>query len=116
MAETKRIIRFTYAAIKRYGVRCWTVGRGVAEINTNYLVSISKCEIQDMYSNFFDKPYIVELSNGTRMLVYFHDYGTGPDDHLLSEKGEEANAFVADDVYNHVSFAMLKHEPINPLK
>lgn len=103
----KRIIHLTYAAIKRYGARRWTVQRGGIEINTNYVVSVGQCELQGIYQSSCDKPYIVELSNGTKLLAYFHSYGTDPEDELLSDQGEAANGLVDPDVYGKVSFYML---------
>jgi len=103
----KRIVHFTYAAIKRYGAKRWTIQRGSIEININYVVSVGQCELQGIYQSSCDKPYIVELSNGTKLLAYFHSYGTGPEDKLLSDQGEAANGLVDPDVYGKVSFYML---------
>lgn len=103
----KRIIRFTYAAIKRHGAARWTVRKGVIDINTNYVVCVSSSEINGLYTNGKDYPYFVELSNGTKLLIYLHDFGTGADGETISEAGEAANAFVAPEVYNKVSFSML---------
>ena len=98
----KRIVHFTYAAIRRYGARRWTVQRGTIEINTNYVVSVSESEINGLYDNGRDFPYFVELSNGTKLLIYLHEFD--PADEILGEAGEAANDRVADDVYSHVSF------------
>lgn len=67
----KRIVHFTYAAIRRYGARRWTVQRGTIEINTNYVVSVSESEINGLYDNGRDFPYFVELSNGTKLLSIY---------------------------------------------
>ena len=98
----KRIVHFTYAAIRRYGARRWTVQRGTIEINTNYVVSVSESEINGLYDNGRDFPYFVELSNGTKLLIYLRAFD--PADEILGEAGEAANDRVADDVYSHVSF------------
>lgn len=95
----KRIVHFTYAAIRRYGARRWTVQRGTIEINTNYVVSVSESEINGLYDNGRDFPYFVELSNGTKLLIYLREFD--PADEIL---GEAANDRVADDVYSRVSF------------
>lgn len=47
----KRIVHLTYAAIKRYGAKRWTVQRGTIEINTNYVVSVGESELQGLYDN-----------------------------------------------------------------
>lgn len=101
----KRIVHLTYAAIKRYGAKRWTVQRGTIEINTNYVVSVSESELIGLYDNGRDYPYFVELSNGTRLLIYLHDFD--PAEEILGEAGETSNDRVADDVYSHVSFYML---------
>ena len=98
----KRIVHFTYAAIRRYGARRWTVQRGTIEINTNYVVSVSESEINGLYDNGRDFPYFVELSNGTKLLIYLREFD--PADEILGEVGEAANNRVADDVYSRVSF------------
>ena len=103
----KRIINLTYAAIKRYGAKRWSVCRGTIEINTNYLISVGQCEIQGIYRSSCDLPFIVELSNGTKLLAYFHSYGTRTDDEMLGDQAEAANAAVDPDVYGKVSFYML---------
>jgi len=100
-------LHYTYAAIKRYGAKRWTVQQGAIEINTNYVVSVGQCEIVGIYDNGHDHPFILELSNGTKLLAYFHEYGTGPEDELLSEQGEAANGVVDPAVYGQVSFYML---------
>ena len=73
---TRKFLRFTYAAIKRYGDKTWTAHTGVVEFNPTYTA------------------YIVELSNGTKFLCFINDY-CGPDDYLLSERGETANSYAA---------------------
>lgn len=103
----KRVINLTYAAIRRYGARRWSVCRGAIEINTNYVVSVSQCELQGIYRNSCDLPFILELSNGTKLLAYFHDYGTSTDDEMLGDLAEAANAAVDPGVYSKVSFYML---------
>lgn len=101
----KRIVHFTYAAIKRYGSKRWTVQRGIIEINTNYVVSVGESELHCLYDNGRDFPYCVELSNGTKLIIYLHDFN--PADEILGEAGEASNKRVADDVYSHVSFYMM---------
>lgn len=101
----KRIVHFTYAAIKRYGAKRWTVQRGAIEINTNYVVSAGESELRFLYNNGRDYPYIVELSNGTKVLIYLHDFD--PAEEILSDAGEASNERVADDVYSSVSFYVI---------
>lgn len=103
----KRIVRFTYAAIKRYGAKRFTVCKGAIEINTNYVVSVSQSELRGLYEDDHDRPFFVELSNGTKLLIYLHDYGTDALDEILSGMGEAANCYVSDEVYGKVSFSML---------
>lgn len=100
-------LHYRYAAIRRYGARRWTVQQGAIEINTNYVVSVGQCEITGIYDNGTDRPFFIELSNGTKLLVYFHGYGTGPEDELLGKNGEAANCAVDPDVYGRISFYML---------
>ena len=88
----KRIINLTYAAIKRYGAKRWSVCRGTIEINTNYVVSVGQCEIQGIYRS---------------SCAYFHSYGTRTDDEMLGDQAEAANAAIDPDVYGKVSFYML---------
>ena len=106
----KRIVHFTYAAIKRYGAKRWTVRRGAIEINTNYVVSVGESEIYSLHNNGRDYPYFIELSNGTKLLIYLHDFD--PADEILGEAVEISNELVADDVYSHVSFSMLNSNPL----
>ena len=98
----RRFLRFYYAAIKRYGDKRWTAHRDVIEFNPNYTVSVSGLEKEDFdYKD--DKPYVVELSNGTKVLCFFHDFGDGPDDEILSAQGEAANTYVGDDCTKRVA-------------
>lgn len=70
----KRFLRFRYAAIKRYGAKYWAAGDGYIEFNPNYVVSCSQDE-KPLLSNGHDNPFILELSNGTKCLVWMHEYG-----------------------------------------
>lgn len=99
MITNKRLFCYQYAAIRRHGEKKWTAARGHIEINPNYVVSISRDE-RDIWSTELDKPYIVELSNGTKFLMFMHNYGEDPEDVLLSDSGEVANSYVPDDIYN----------------
>lgn len=98
----RRFLRFYYSAIKRYGDKRWTANSDVIEFNPNYTVSVSGCEKGDFECGK-DKPYIVELSNGTKFLCFFHDFGDGPDDEILSVQGESANTYVGDDCAKRVA-------------
>lgn len=88
----KKFLRFRYAAIKRYGDKHWTAHADYIEFNPNYTVSCGGCEKD--FGIDKDLPFIVELSNGTKFLCYLHNYGTGTEDEILSEKGEVANSYV----------------------
>ena len=98
----KRFLRFYYAAIKRYGDKRWTAHGDVIEFNVNYTVSVSGLE-KDDFTCGNDKPYIVELSNGTKFLCYFHSFGDGPDDAILSAQGEGANSYAGDECIRKVA-------------
>lgn len=89
MQFNKKFLRFRYAAIRRYGER-WTVFDGVIEFNPNYCVGVSSCEKEDSGDDS-QKAYIVELSNGTKLLVYLNNYGCASCEEILSEQGERAN-------------------------
>lgn len=90
---TRKFLRFIYAAIKRYGDKTWTAHTGVVEFNPVYTVSCSECE-KGNFGDEHDRPYIVELSNGTKFLCFINDCCT-EDDGLLSERGETANSYAA---------------------
>lgn len=98
----RRFLRFYYAAIKRYGDKRWTAHHDVIEFNPNYTVSVSGCEKGDFEYNG-DKPYIVELSNGTKFLYFFHNFGDALDDEILSAHGEAANTYVGDECVKKVA-------------
>lgn len=97
----KKFIRFRYAAIKRYGDKRWTAHADYIEFNPTYTVSCGACERGNLALGL-DHPYIVELSNGTKFLTFLHNYGDSPDDEVLSEKGELANYYVADECFERV--------------
>ena len=97
----KRFLRFRYAAIKRYGAKYWVAGDGYIEFNPNYVVSCSQDE-KPLLSNGHDNPFILELSNGTKCLVWMHEYGAANGDEVLSETGEECNATVSESIYAEV--------------
>jgi hypothetical protein len=92
----KRFLRLKYTAIRRYGESRYTVAAGVMEFNPNYTVGVSSCE-KGEFNTGMDSPYIVELSNGTKFLCFLHNYGSGAEDEVLTEKGEVANSFVDDE-------------------
>lgn len=92
----KRFLRLKYTAIRRYGESRYTVAAGVMEFNPNYTVGVSSCE-KGEFNTGMDCPYIVELSNGTKFLCFLHNYGSGAEDEVLTEKGEVANSFVDDE-------------------
>lgn len=88
---SERFLKFTYAAIKRYGDRTWTAHTGLIEINPAYTVSCGACE-RGNFGDAHDRPYIIELSNGTKFLAFFNDY-CAEDDDLLSDRGVTANKY-----------------------
>lgn len=93
----KRFYRFTYAAIRRYGENRWTAESGTIEVNPNYVVSISQDE-KHIFCDGHNYPFIVELSNGSKFLMFLHEYGEMAGDEILSEQGEIANSAVGDGV------------------
>jgi hypothetical protein len=95
---TKKFLRFRYAAIKRYGERVWTAKCGTIEFNPNYTVSCGICE-HGHFGDDTDRPYIVELSNGTKFLCFIHDFGSMVSEDVLSPEGEEANNLAAESNY-----------------
>lgn len=97
----KKFLRFRYAAIKRYGDKHWTAHTDYIEFNPNYTVSCGGCE-KGFFGIGKDLPFIVELSNGTKFLCFMHNYGTGVEDEILSEKGKVANSYVADECHAKV--------------
>ena len=104
----KRFLRFYYAAIKRYGDKRWTAHHDVIEFNPNYTVSVSGLEKED-FDYRDDKPYVVELSNGTKFLCFFHNFGDGLDDEILSARGEDFNASVSESIYDEVKKKIRMH-------
>jgi hypothetical protein len=91
----KRFLQFDYTAIKRYGARHWAAFHGQVEFNPNYVVSCSLAETRNLRTNGnayqVDKPYIVELSNGTKFLTWVHG---DVEESIISEAGETANRLV----------------------
>ena len=85
---TKKFLRYNYVAIKRYGDRKWTAHSGQIEINPCYTVSAGECE-RLCLADPHDKPYMFELSNGTKFIALFNDCLAG--DEVISEHGEYAN-------------------------
>lgn len=85
----KRYLRLRYAAIKRYGAKMWTVAEGWMEFSTTFVVSCGLCEHLTAFDG--DYPFIVELSSGTKFLMYMHDYGIESGQEALSTQGEIAN-------------------------
>lgn len=100
------MLRFTYAAIKRHGCKNWNPqqGGGVIEINPTYVVSVSECGTPELIFNDQDTPFVIELSNGTKILLYLHAYGLVEDEEILSLKGEIANSRVDAEVYERCRF------------
>lgn len=86
----KKFLKFRYVAIRRYGEKRWTATDGVIEFNTGYTVNVSSCEVEG-FAYDKQKPYIVELSNGTKFLAYMRDFGYAQIEEILSEEGETAN-------------------------
>lgn len=103
----KKFLKFKYAAIRRYGEKQWTANADVIEFNPNYTVGVSGCEKGD-FSVGLDYPYIVELSNGTKFLCFMHNYGKDLTDEILSDRGEVANSYVADECYEKVKKGISK--------
>lgn len=110
----KKFFRFVYAAIKRYGDKKWTAARGFIEINTNYVVNIAQDE-RDIASTETDKPFIVELSNGTKYLMFLHSFGTKAEDEILSDSGEVANSYVESSIYGRVKRYINKYNNSNTI-
>ena len=100
------MLRFVYAAIKRHGCKNWhpQPGGGVIEINPTYVVSVSECGAPELIFNDLDRPFVIELSNGTKILLYLHDYGLVEDEEILCSHGELANTRVDDEVYERCRF------------
>jgi hypothetical protein len=92
----KRNLRLKYAAIKRYGAKIWTVAEGWIEFNTTFVVSCGLCEHLAPFEG--DYPFIVELSSGTKFLMYLHDYGIETGQETLSAAGEAANDLAEPDL------------------
>jgi hypothetical protein len=101
-----KMLRFTYAAIKRHGCKNWhpQQGGGVIEINPTYVVSVSECGTPELIFNDQDTPFVIELSNGTKILLYLHAYGLEPGQDILSENGEAANSYVDAEAYERCRF------------
>lgn len=97
----RRFLKFRYAAIRRHGERRWTAKPDVIEFNLGNVVGISGCERHGLDYGL-DRPYLVELSNGTKFLCYMHAYGDGLTDEMLSDMGEAANSCVDEGCYEHV--------------
>jgi len=97
----KRFLKFSYAAIRRYGEKRWTAAKGVIEFNPNYTVGVSTF-VKGGFDTGDDTPYIVELSNGTRFLCFMHNYGKGAEEEILSEHGEVANSYASERCYEIV--------------
>ena len=87
----KKILKFYHSAIKRHGDKYWTPFEGVIEFNTNYVVSCSVCEKGHLDANHPEfVPYILDLSNGTRLLFVADMSMIKEGELLLSEQGETA--------------------------
>ena len=94
----RRFMKLKYAAIRRHGERLWTAHADMIEFNLGCVVGISGCE-KGHFAAGLDRPYVVELSNGTKFLCFMHDYGENPTDEMLSCMGEAANSCVAEECY-----------------
>jgi hypothetical protein len=92
----KRYLRLRYAAIKSYGAHLWTVAEGWIEFNTTFIVSCRLCEHLVPFDG--DYPFVVELSSGTKFLMYLHEYGVEPRQQALCTAGEEANELAEPDL------------------
>ena len=88
--QNKRFLKFRYTAIRRYGEKKWSAQDGVVELNPNYTVNVSTCEKEGL-SNGAQKAYIIELSNGTKFMVFLRGFGYAQVEEILSEEGEQAN-------------------------
>ena len=108
---TKKFLRYTYAAIKRYGDRQWTAHTGIIEINPNYTVSAGECERLNL-NDAHDTAYIVELSNGTKFITLINDC-VGADE-VLSEYGEHANSLARRELHEVIkrNINRLNYEPL----
>ena len=95
----KRFLRYSYAAIKRYGDNKWTAHTGIIEINPAYTVSAGECERYG-FGDAHDKPYIFELSNGTKFIAFIND--CVGDDEVLSEYDEHANSLAKKSLHENV--------------
>ncbi len=103
-------MKFRYAAIKRYGEKRWTAGRGWIEFNPNYTVGTSKDET-GLFGDDKNDAYVFELSNGTKFLAFVNLPILG-EDAVLSEGGEAANWAADDSAENDVAFYIDKYNQI----
>ena len=58
--------------------------------------------LEDKISNGHDNPFILELSNSTKCLVWMHECGAANGDEVLSEACEDFNAVVSESIYDEV--------------
>ena len=79
----------------------FATGDGYIGFNPNYVLSCSQDE-KPLINNGHDNPFILELSNGTKCLVWMHEYGAANGDEVLSETGEDFNAAVSESTYDEV--------------
>lgn len=91
MTFYKKFLKFNYSAIKRYGEKYWTPFEGVIEFNVNYVVSCSVMENGNLDANQPELvPYMLELSNGTKLICVADMSMLKEGEVLLSEQGETA--------------------------
>lgn len=91
MFSYKKFLKFNYSAIKRYGEKHWTPFGGVIEFNINYVVSCGVLEKGHLDANQPEHvPYMIELSNGTKLICVVDQSMLKEGEVVLSEQGETA--------------------------
>lgn len=91
MTFYKKFLKFNYSAIKRYGEKYWTPFEGVIEFNINYVVSCGVLENGYLDANQPNHvPYMLELSNGTKLICVVDQSMLKEGEVVLSEQGETA--------------------------
>ena len=108
----KKFLRYTYAAIKRYGDRKWTAHSGQIEINPCYTVSAGECAL--VLNDAHDKAYIFELSNGTKFIALFND--VLEDAEVISEQGEYANSLARKELHDEIKRNLYQLDTYNERK
>lgn len=101
----KKFLRYTYAAIKRYGDRQWAAHSGQIEINPCYTVSAGECG-RLVVNDPHDRAYIFELSNGTKFIALFND--VLGDCEVISGQGEYANSLARKELHEEIKRNLYK--------